>query len=324
MGIVVTSLALDYFYNGESHNIANDFIDFVNSQSLPRQYLSFSNSNLTAYKEGNIQRTDNITVEGNSEFSISFNLQNGVTLHNITKNTTMVGNVTVSGGDTFYLSSSLDGQVTGSWTSEDINNCCFKYSSIVWVTESETVQDLVQKGNYIIDPGRTINLSVKWLSLGGLTVKKENENGDTLQGVGFKIWNDSGYSVTETTNVEGKIVLNDLQPAMYYIQEISTLPGYLLNNIVYPVEVKAGIEASANIKTVTNKEPTGGLTIIKVNKNGDRVDGATFTITAAEDIYNVAKTVKYYSAGDIVATVTTQGGGTASRTNLPTRTIYNL
>ena len=86
MGIVVTSLALDYFYNGESHNIANDFIDFVNSQSLPRQYLSFSNSNLTAYKEGNIQRTDNITVEGNSEFSISFNLQNGVTLHNITKN----------------------------------------------------------------------------------------------------------------------------------------------------------------------------------------------------------------------------------------------
>ena len=63
MGIVVTSLALDYFYNGESHNIANDFIDFVNSQSLPRQYLSFSNSNLTAYKEGNIQRTDNITVE---------------------------------------------------------------------------------------------------------------------------------------------------------------------------------------------------------------------------------------------------------------------
>ena len=51
-----------------------------------------------------------------------------------------------------------------------------------------------------------------------MTVKKENENGDALQGVGFKIWNDSGYSVTETTNVEGKIVLNDLQPAMYYIQ----------------------------------------------------------------------------------------------------------
>ncbi len=41
MGVVVTSLALDYYYNGTTHKLANDFINFVDAQSLPRKYLTF-------------------------------------------------------------------------------------------------------------------------------------------------------------------------------------------------------------------------------------------------------------------------------------------
>jgi hypothetical protein len=317
MGIVITSLALDYYYNGKTHNIANDFISFVNSKSLPKQYLNFSNSNLTAYKDGDIQRTENVTLEGNSQYSISLNLQDGVTLHNITKNTTSTGNASIYGGDTFYLSTPLNSGVTGSWTSNNIDNTCYKYSSIVWVTASDSVQDLAQKGNFILDPGRTINLSVSWISLGGITIEKRNENGDALQGVSFKIWNDSGYSTTATTNADGRIILNNLTPSTFYIQEISSIDGYILNDTVYTSNVKAGVDASGNIKIIENKEATGTLSIIKTNTNGDNLAGATFTITAAEDICNTAKTVKYYSKGDTVATVTTGSNGTATKEGLP-------
>ena len=55
-GVVVTSLALDYYYNGTTHKLANDFINFVDAQSLPRKYLTFSTSQLTAYKEGELQK----------------------------------------------------------------------------------------------------------------------------------------------------------------------------------------------------------------------------------------------------------------------------
>ena len=60
MGIVITSLALDYFQNGNSHGIANEFINYVNSKELPKKYLNFSKSNLVAYIEGDNQRTEEI------------------------------------------------------------------------------------------------------------------------------------------------------------------------------------------------------------------------------------------------------------------------
>lgn len=256
MGIVVTSLALDYYYNGKPHNIANDFINYVNSQSLPRQYLTFSKSHLTAYKEGDLQRTEEVNLEGNSEYSISLSLQNGVTLHNLTKNTTATGTVNINGGDRFYLSTSLNSGINGSWVSDNINNCCYKFSSIVWVTSSQSYQKLAQKGNFVMDPGRTINLSVDWISLGGITIEKQNDNGDYLQGVNFKIWNDNGYLTNATTNETGKIVLDNLSPSTYYVQEVSTVDGYLLNDEIYSINVVAGVGASENIKVITNKEPS--------------------------------------------------------------------
>ncbi|MCI8999701.1 MAG: hypothetical protein HFJ26_01890 [Clostridia bacterium] len=316
MGVVVTSLALDYYYNGTTHKLANDFINFVDAQSLPRKYLTFSTSQLTAYKEGELQRTQNTTLEGDSRYSISFTLQNGVTLHNITKNTTSTGNVTVYGGDTFYLSTTLNSGITGNWISENINNCAYKYSSIVWVTQSNSIQNLAQKGSYILDPGRTINLSVNWLSLGGFTIKKQNENGDALSGVGFKIWNDTGYSITQETNQEGKIILNDLTPGTFYVQETASLEGYLLNDTIHSVNVRAGIDADGNTKVITNEEPKGSITITKTNQNGDKIQGATFNIVAAEDIKNVAQTVTYYKKGDIVTTITTSNTGIAKKADL--------
>lgn len=52
MGIVVTSLALDYFNNGKSHNVANNFINNVKSMPVLGVILKFSKTSLNAYREG--------------------------------------------------------------------------------------------------------------------------------------------------------------------------------------------------------------------------------------------------------------------------------
>ena len=62
----------------------------------------------------------------------------------------------------------------------------------------------------------------------------------------------------------------------------------------------------------------GTITIEKQNANGDRLGaGYVFRIIADEDIYNAARTVKYYSKGELVARITTESTGLATKTSLP-------
>ncbi len=139
----MTSLALDYFYNGNTHKVANPFINFVNSQSLPVLKFSFSNPNLNAIKINDYeQATETITVLGDSRYSISFTLQDGVQLHNITKGAVYNGRVTLSGGDSFFLVAPID--VKGSWISENIGNSAYKLSSIIWIPANSEYQPLGQ------------------------------------------------------------------------------------------------------------------------------------------------------------------------------------
>lgn len=313
----MTSLALDYFYTGTTHKVANPFIDYVNSQELPRQYMGFSKSTLTAYKDGENQRTEEISVDGNSEHTISFGLQEGVTLHNTTTGATQTGTASIKGGERFYLSAPLSSGVNGSWVSEDIDNCVFKLSSIMWVSAANDVQDLAQSGDFIMDPGRTIKLSVNWLSLGGITIQKNNDNNEPLEGVKFKLWNDNGFEKTDVTNSAGQIIVEDMTPCTLKVQEIQAKDGYILDDTIHNVEIRAGVGARDNVKIINNSEPTGSITITKVNNNGDRVAQAEFEITADEDIYNAEGTELKYSRGDIVKRATTSSNGTIELSSLP-------
>ena len=98
--------------------------------------------------------------------------------------------------------------------------------------------------------------------------------------------------------------------------------GYLLNTEEYKVEVKPNQTATL---AIVNSEPTGSITIIKKdNEKGSTPQGdatfenAKYEVYAAEDIYNKAKTVKYYSNGDLVATRTMNKAGTTEDvTNIP-------
>ena len=112
---VLTHVAASYYYSGDLHGVDLEHIypgwwkwitETIPNMPMPTNAFNFSESSLTAYydKNNNEQRTQETTLNTSSANTIIIPLQNGVTLHNLTKGTNETGNVTVSGGDTFYLS----------------------------------------------------------------------------------------------------------------------------------------------------------------------------------------------------------------------------
>lgn len=143
-------------------------------------------------------------------------------------------------------------------------------------------------------------------------------------------WHKKGEFITKAiTNDDGIVQFSNLHLGKYYVKETNAPEGYLLNNKEFDTELKY---KDANTKVIyidvtgiKDEEPTGTITIIKKDSEtgsvpqGDATfNGAVYKVYAAEDIYNKAKTKKFYSNGDLVATRTmNEKGETEDITNLP-------
>ncbi len=273
MGIVVTSLALDVAYNGTNRPRATAFLNYVNSKELPVQSLHFSKSNVSAFEAGDQQRTEEITLIGDSKYSVSFNIQPGVSLHNMTKGTITDGYVTLSGGDTFFLACSLQSGISGSWTSENINSTAYKFSPIVWTTGNSKYQPLGQL-NAEIDPDAHTNFTVDWLANGNLIITKTNENGELLDGATFSVTGNNYYK--EVVVSGGTITIDNLPVGTYYVKEISAPYGYVIDEGTYSTEIKGG--QTSNV-TVSNGKTTASFGLVKKNEDGSAViPNTTFRI----------------------------------------------
>lgn len=270
MGLVITSLALDYFYTGDTHRIANNFINYVNSMDMPQMVLDFSNRNLTAYTiENNMQRTESVTVTGNSEYYLTLKLQNSVTLVNETKNTQHNGTVNIYGGDTFYLMAPLN--INGTWISDNINNCKYTFQPIIYRTSSEKYQDLAGRLSVLADPSTTTNLTVNWLETGAIKIyKKDETTGSAISDTTFEIRKQDGtVEKTITTDSNGFAEATGLIAGTYTLVEVSANNNYILNNEPQQITISTG-----EIKTIeiTNKHTEGNLKIIKVDTDNNNIN----------------------------------------------------
>lgn len=184
-------------------------------------------------------------------------------------------------------------------------------------------EDDVQNQLYALNYNDPVSLafSLRINLLGNLELSKLNTNGDLVDGSIFTV-NGPGYNGdVEVKN--GKIVLEKIKKGTYTIKEKSTGGGYLLNKNVYKVEIKPNQTA---MQAIINDEPTGEITIVKTDKdtgNSNRIDGVShhgdanlngteYTLYAKEDIYNVNKTVKYFSKDEEVAKFTFDEYGNAT------------
>ena len=81
----------------------------VSMPDIPDVEMSFSNANVKAYVEGDIQRTESVKFKADELQTVTFKLPKGVRLVNETTGKTSAAgaNVEICGGTKFYLTAPL-------------------------------------------------------------------------------------------------------------------------------------------------------------------------------------------------------------------------
>lgn len=237
---------------------------------MPDITLDFSKKNISAYltESGTVQRTETITVTGNPDYSMTLKLQDGVILVNETKETSETKSANLHGGDKFYLKAPLT--INGTWTSDKITNCKYRFQPIVYRTENDKYQDIIDEDlKAITDSGTTTNLTVKWISTGNLIIHKvdaSNKNVVIPETV-FDVYDSAGILVANIkTDKDGIARLNNIAIGTYKLIEKSTNQAYKINT----KEVEVKLVKGDNHVTITNERKKGNLVIYKFDEDNTK------------------------------------------------------
>lgn len=333
-GVVVTSLALSYFYSGEDSmgmlphgSSANQiglsqFFDFIDTQTVPSTEMQFSKN----YSESHLsddktyQRSDDITFYANVRNTITIPLAEGMELVNLTTGVVDGGLVPVKGGDTFYIRASLS--VNQPWSTGNLMGTMGKLSSVLCITGSNALQDLGY-GKYAIDPDKTVNLTIKWEAAAQIQLQKiDSETGNkTPQGGGsfenavYGVYTDAnctvpaqdiqGNTVTLTTDASGLTPASGLMPfGTVYLKEITAPSGYCLSTEVLTAVLPGTSGDPLNV-VVTAKEEVirGDFEIIKFGQTGQGEDPEI-----KRPLKDVEFTLTHQKTGEKVVIVTDKNG----------------
>ena len=159
----------------------------IQSMPVPTNEFNFSKSSLNAYYENGQQRTEEIKLNANNDVVVNIPLQDGVELHNLTKGTVNTGIVSVNGGETFYLSTTLEKRED--YSSGNLNGKnLVKYAPLV-IRSGGNYQD---EGTLttVQDPV-TINLNINWLDGSQININKIDNYGENISNAKFDLlqWN---------------------------------------------------------------------------------------------------------------------------------------
>lgn len=346
---IVTHLAASYangsedaFYgtNSTGEALAKELYTYAVSQpDIPDVEMSFSNADVSAYVDGEQQRTEEITFKASSQQTITLDLPDGVKLHNVStgKVSAAGAKVTISGGTRFYLTAPLTQtqDVSGSWSAKMQGSITKDYSAYKITTGSDT-QDLALVFGEGVEDEKYVSLSVKWIELAKVEViKVDSKHSDAkLAGAVFGIYSDKGCTKLITqmpaTDQNGSSVAEIIKTQdTVYLKEITAPTGYRLNTSSYNVNLVANQTTSV---TVPDQEQLGELTIYKEGEvlagaevtaegvtfryESRRQKGAVYNVYAGADIVT-AYGAKVYSKGDLVkANLTTDSNGATVLKNL--------
>ena len=114
-----------------------------------------------------------------------------------------------------------------------------------------------------------------------LQLIKLSADGSRLAGVTFRIARieDGSHYLDRTTNAQGEILVADLEPGVYSVQETATVADHILDPTEYHVELFPGQTSTITIQN--DKRPN--LTIRKTDKDsGEPISGVTFTLNYAD------------------------------------------
>lgn len=162
-GIVVTSLVLSRIYTGDTsgQNISGYQSLYAKAlaEDVPKYEMSFSKNNVTSNVVNGVQRSEPITLQADIKNMIKFNIPNEVTFYNESTGYIQTGGeVTVSGGQTFYLTAPLIYNID--YDSGNLLGSIKKYVPILYKMHNSSLQSL-SKGGWF-DPVQQINFNVNF------------------------------------------------------------------------------------------------------------------------------------------------------------------
>lgn len=325
--------------SGTAKTLAMKLYNYCISQpEIPDVDMSFSDADVTAYVDGNSQRTKEIIFKADELQSITMKLPSGVKLHNVTTGKTSKAGeaVEISGGTKFYLSAPLTQvqDVAGSWSATMKGSVTKDYSAYKISTESGS-QDLALVFGEGVDDEKYVDFKVTWVQHASVKVIKKDAKADAkLSGAVFGLYSDANCTKLITklpatdANGESSVQIIKTQDTVY-LKEITAPTGYRINATAYNVKLEV---SKTTTVTVPDEEQMGQLTVYKegqvltgadVTENGTtfkyekrRQKGAIYDVYAGADI-KTAYGAKVYSKGDLVKeNLTTDSNGAVILKNL--------
>lgn len=117
---------------------------------------------------------------------------------------------------------------------------------------------------------------------GKVKAVKQDENGVPISGVRFGVYCDKDNLLEELTSGEdGTAVSGVLNEGNYYLQELESVDGYLMNTEEHPFSIT---ENNVIVPiTVTNQRITGSVKVIKTDMDGEPLSGVVFGIYSVAD-----------------------------------------
>lgn len=309
---MLTSFAMSYLiegrFSGDNYvwttGKLNEFINYCKAASLPNTNISFSKTNVTAYVEGNVQRTEVIKFNAGDYYNtVTIRVPNGITLHNISTGANVTnGNATIKGGQSFYISAPLSR--TGSWSTGTLTGSLKTVLSVTRVNPSGNNQDLAY-ANYGVDTSKKTSLTVNFLSKGKLNLIKTSANPEitngsdcySFEGAEFGVYNNanttSGQVGKLVTDKNGKTNTLDLNAGTYWVKELKAPKGYALSSEVKKVQVSAGKTTTVTFADLPQMDPVGillGKVDRETNENKPQgsasLEGAEFTVKYYSGFYD--------------------------------------
>ncbi|MFQ9767961.1 MAG: SpaA isopeptide-forming pilin-related protein [Thomasclavelia ramosa] len=223
--------------------------NWIQAQPVPSNEFNFdgsNNLNVTAYYDSNTgnQRTKDIKFNSTSSNTVTLPLQNGVKLHNVTKGTISSGNVTINGGDTFYLETDMftkrgdfsSGTLSGSHKT--------RYAPLIVKSDSTSVQD-IGSWSFTYDPTQ-ISLNVKWTEGAQFSINKKDNYNETVKNATFtlKEWNKYSSTYTDlkimsydqTSNLYNSGILTKTDTNLGKFKIVENVPSGYTSNSRYEQE----------------------------------------------------------------------------------------
>lgn len=309
---VLTSLALSYYVEGRFSKDTyvwgtgklETFINYCKKASLPDTGISLSKSELTAYVEKDVQRTEEITFQAeNGGNTITLSIPKDVTLHYSSGASVTDGKAVIKNGEKFWFSAPLS--MSGTYKTGDVTGSLKTVTSIKRVYPEGNNQDLTY-ALYGVDSGEKVSLSVTWLSKGKLSLTKASANPEitdnnacySLAGAEYSVYTNEnckdGYVGKFTTKADGTCETMELDAGTYYVKETKAPKGYALDPDYQKVTVTAGDKpAEVSFKDLPQLDPVGvllGKVDAETNKNKPQgsasLQGAQFTVKYYDGLWD--------------------------------------